>query len=143
VDLGTPVDYLKAKLDRSREDLADARDLFQRGKYRLSINRAYYAIFHIVSATLVAMGHVRSKHSGVEAAFQQYLIRPGLLEPEHGVTYKLARKLREDADYGIDKILTEEMARDILERCEYLASQVEQYLYKSGMLSEKGSKGED
>ena len=143
MDAGTAVDYLKAKLDRSREDLDDARDLFQQGKYRLSINRAYYAIFHIVSATLVAMGHVRSKHSGVEAAFHQHLIRPGLLEPEHGVTYKLARKLREDADYGMGKIFTEEIARDILQQCEYLAKQVERYLYKSGLLSWKGTAGED
>ena len=45
MDLGTSVDYLKAKLDRGREDLDDARDLFQQGKYRLSITRAYYAFF--------------------------------------------------------------------------------------------------
>ena len=84
MDTGTSVDYLKAKVDRSREDLGDAHDLFCQGKYRLSVNRAYYGIFHIVSATLAAMGHVRAKHSGVEAAFHQYLIRPGLLETEHG-----------------------------------------------------------
>ncbi len=135
MDVGTSVDYLKAKLDRSEEDLNDARDLFQQGKYRLSVNRAYYAVFHIVSATMAAMGHVRSKHSGVEAAFHQYLIRPGLLEPELGVTYKLARKLREDADYGIGKIITEEIAKDILERCGYLAIQVKRHLHKSGLLS--------
>jgi len=137
MDVGKPFDYLKAKLDRSKEDLDDARDLFQQGKYRLSVNRAYYGVFHIVSATLAAMGHARTKHSGVEAAFHQYLIGSGLLEREHGVTYKLARKLREDADYGIDKVITEEIARDILEQCERLAKQVEQYLYKSGLIPRK------
>ena len=49
MDVGKPFDYLKAKLDRSKEDLDDARDLFQQGKYRLSVNRAYYGVFHIVS----------------------------------------------------------------------------------------------
>ena len=44
------------------------------------------------------MGHARTKHSGVEAAFHQYLIGSGLLETEHGVTYKLALKLQQDAD---------------------------------------------
>ena len=95
------------------------------------------AVFHIVSATLAGMGHARIKHSGVEAAFHQYLIGSGLLEKEHGVTYKLARKLREDADYGIDKVITEEIARDILEQCERLAKHVEQYLYKSGLIPRK------
>ena len=134
MDAGSPVDYLKAKLDRSKEDLDDALDLFQQGKYRLSVNRAYYGIFHVVSATLTAMGHIRSKHSAVEAAFQQYLIRSGLLETEHGVTYKLARKMREDADYDIYKVITEETARDILEQCQRLQNHVEQYLYKSGLI---------
>ena len=35
MDLGTPVDYLKAKLDRSREDLTDAHDFFQIRKHEL------------------------------------------------------------------------------------------------------------
>ena len=32
MDVGKPFDYLKAKLDRSKEDLDDARDLFEQGK---------------------------------------------------------------------------------------------------------------
>ena len=141
MDIGTTVDYLKAKLTRSREDLEDSRYLFSQGKYRLSVNRAYYAIYHVVSATLASMGHARSKHSGIEAAFQQYLIKTKRLEPEHGVTYKLARKLRENADYEIDKTITEEIARDILERCEKLVNQIEAYLYKSNLLSEEEVNG--
>ena len=69
MDVGKPFDYLKAKLDRSKEDLDDARDLFQQGKYRLSVNRVCYEVFHIVSATLATMGHARTKHSGVEGGF--------------------------------------------------------------------------
>ena len=137
MDIGTSLDYLKAKIDRSREDLTDARDLFQQEKYRLSINRAYYAVFHIISATLAAMGQERRKHSSVEAAFHQYLIKSGLLEPEYGVTYKLARKWREDADYAIDAIFTEEIAGDILEQCEFLAKRVERHLFEAGFFSEK------
>jgi len=59
------------------------------------------------------------------------------LETDHGVTYKLARKLREDADYGIDKAITEEIARDILEQCQRLQNHVEQYLYKPDLLPEE------
>lgn len=139
MDLGTSADYLKAKLGRSRDELRDARDLFEQGRYRLCATRAYYAIFHIVSATLAAMGEERSKHSGVEAAFHQYLIRPGLIKAEHGITYKLARKLREDADYALDAIFTEEIARDILTQCDDLVNDVEQYLYQSGLLHQEGT----
>jgi uncharacterized protein (UPF0332 family) len=47
----------------------------------------------------------------------------------------LARKLREDADYGIDKVITEEMAKDILEQCQRLEEHVESYLIESGTMT--------
>jgi uncharacterized protein (UPF0332 family) len=55
------------------------------------------------------MGHARTKHSGVEAAFHQYLIGSGLLETEHGVTYKLALKLRQDANLDNNRKLAVEL----------------------------------
>lgn len=35
------------------------------------------------------------------------------------------------------EVITEEIARDILEQCERLAKHVEQYLYKSGLIPSK------
>lgn len=133
---GTSTDYLKQKVARSHEDLADARDLFQRGNYRLSINRAYYAVFHIVSAALNTVGQDRSKHSGVESAFHQYFIKPSLIEVEHGTTFKLARKWREDADYGIGLSFKAETAGDILQHCEQLVHRMEQHLRETGQLED-------
>jgi uncharacterized protein (UPF0332 family) len=127
-------DYLKQKLARSHEDITNARDLFQRGNYRLSINHAYYAVFHIVSAALYTIGQDRSKHSGVESAFHQYFIKPGLIEVEYGTTFKLARKWREDADYSVGLVFTKETARDILERCEQLVRRMERYLRENERL---------
>ncbi len=134
---GSSADYLKQKLVRCHEDLTEARDLFEQGKYRFSINRAYYAVFHIVSATLAMMGHERSKHSGVESAFHQYLIKPGLIEIEHGTTYKLARKWREDADYALGVMFTEETAADILEHCEQLVRRLEELIDERGWLEDR------
>jgi uncharacterized protein len=131
---GTPADYLRQKVERGREDLAEARALFEGGKYRLSLSRSYYAIFHIVSATLYVMGIERAKHSGVEAAFIQQLIKPGLLEVEHGETYKLSRKWREDADYSVGMIFDESIAREMLERSERLFARLETYLHDHGHL---------
>lgn len=134
---GSSADYLRQKLTRCHEDLTEARDLFEQGKYRFSINRAYYAVFHIVSATLAMMGYERSRHSGVESAFHQYLIKPGLIETEHGTTYKLARKWREDADYAIGVTFTEETADDILEHCEQLVRRLEEFVDERGWLEER------
>ena len=114
---GPSTGYLKQKLARSRKDLADAQDLYQRSNYRLSINRAYYAVFHIVSSALNTIGQDQSKHSGIESAFHQYFIKPGLVGIEYGTTFKLARKEREDADYSVGSVFTEKIGRAILDQC--------------------------
>ena len=83
-NLGTPEDYLRHRLERSHEDLAWARSALERGEYRLALNRAYYAVFHLTSAVLANLDVIRHRHSGVESAFHEYLIKPGFIEPEYG-----------------------------------------------------------
>jgi uncharacterized protein (UPF0332 family) len=55
MDVGTSHDYLKYRLERCQDDLVWARRLLKLGNYRLSTNRSYCAIFHIVSAALAAL----------------------------------------------------------------------------------------
>ncbi|MBI3764077.1 MAG: HEPN domain-containing protein [Chloroflexi bacterium] len=142
MDYGTPADYLTQRVERGREELAEARSLFERAKYRMSLSHSYYAVFHIVSATLFVTGIERTKHSGIEAAFVQHLVKPGTLEIEHGETFKLARKWREDADYTIGKEFTETTAREILERCERLFTRLETYLRDHSHLPPELSPGQ-
>jgi uncharacterized protein (UPF0332 family) len=92
-DYGIHEDYLKERLERAYEDLADAHRALDVGSHRLALNRAYYAVFHIATAALALLGQERYKHSAVESAFHEYLIRPGFIEPEYGVFYKEAREL--------------------------------------------------
>ncbi len=55
----------------------------KRGGYsRGAVSRAFYAIFHATSAALYTVNVVRGKHCALELALHQYLIQPGLLEPE-------------------------------------------------------------
>jgi len=125
-------DYLKVRLERCYEDLRFAGTLIDQGGYRLSINRSYYAIFHIAAVALGLMDIERSKHSGVEAAFSQYLVKSGLIEPEYAVIYKRARRWREDADYSLSRSFDEEPARRILTEAERFVKRLEQYLTKQG-----------
>jgi len=41
----------------------------------------------------------------------------------------------EYADYGIDKLITEEMAKDIIEQCQSLEEHVESYLIEPGTMT--------
>lgn len=101
MDVGADRGYVRQRLERCKDDLTWSRRLLELGNYRLSMNRSYYAIFHIVSVALELLGEPRRKHSGVEAAFHEHLIKSGIIEPEYGPIFKLARQRRENADYGI------------------------------------------
>jgi len=137
-NLGTPEDYLRHRLERSHEDLTWARGALERGEYRLALNRAYYAVFHFTSAILANLDVVRHRHSGVESAFHQYLIKPGLVEPEYGRFYRQARQWRENADYHFDVEFTEEKTREVLEQAERTVARLEQFLRQRGLLTENG-----
>ncbi len=137
-NLGTPKDYLRHRLERSHEDLAWARGALERGEYRLALNRAYYAVFHLTSAVLANLDVIRHRHSGVESAFHEYLIKPGFIEPEYGRFYREARQWRENADYHFGVEFTEEKTRKVLEQAERTVTRLEQFLRERGLLTENG-----
>lgn len=92
--------YARLRLERAREDLDTARDNIRQGHFRAAVNRAYYAVFHMASAALFSQGIQRSKHSGIESAFSQFLVKSGQIEPEFSRFYQQARRQREEADYA-------------------------------------------
>jgi hypothetical protein len=137
-DYGTYEDYLKERVSRAREDIEDARKGLDGGSYRLALNRAYYAVFHLATATLALLGQERHRHSGVESAFHEYLIKPGLIEPEYGRIYGEARQWRERADYRFGVVFDEKTVREILNGAERLIARLERFLRQRGFLTEKG-----
>lgn len=65
------------RLEKAKDDIATAHDLIALGRLRGAVNRAYYAIYHLATAVLLTQDIERSKHSGVQSAFGQYLVKPG------------------------------------------------------------------
>jgi uncharacterized protein (UPF0332 family) len=136
-DLGTSDDYLRHRLERSYEDLAWARGAWERGEYRLALNRAYYAVFHLAAAVLADLDVMRRRHSGVESAFHEYLIKPGFIEPEYGRFYREARQWREDADYHFGVEFTVEKTHQVLEQAERTVARLERFLHEHAMKKDK------
>ena len=135
-DYGTYEDYLRERLNRAYEDIADARRSLDEGSYRLTLNRAYYAVFHMATAALALLGQERHRHSAVESAFHEYLIKPGFIEPEYGQFYGEARQWREMADYRFGVVFNEKTTRQIVDRAERLIIRLEQFLGERGLLTE-------
>jgi uncharacterized protein (UPF0332 family) len=137
-DYGTYEDYLRERVSRAYEDIADARRSLDGGSYRLALNRAYHAVFHMATAALALLGQECRRHSAVESAFHEYLIKPGFIEPEYSRFYRETRQWREDADYHFDVEFTEEKTQEVLEQAERLVARLEQFLRQRGLLTENG-----
>jgi uncharacterized protein (UPF0332 family)/predicted nucleotidyltransferase len=116
------------RLERCRDDIETAGLLIEQGKYRQAISRAYYAVFAIASAALLAFDVRFHKHSAVESAVHQYLVKPGLIEPQYGRIYSQAFKYRLEADYKDEAQFSEEKARHILDDAERFVARLEKYL---------------
>lgn len=67
----------KYRYNRALEEMDNARLSFSEGRYKLALNRSYYAIFHVMRAVNVLDEFDSSKHSGIIAHFNQYHVKNG------------------------------------------------------------------
>lgn len=133
MDIATKRTVIRVKLERTQDDLDTARDLLKISRWRGAVNRAYYAMFHVASAALLWLDIERSRHSGVQAAFNEFFIKPGLVEVEYGRIYRSAREWREEQDYSVvAKQLDEVTATQIVRDAERFVARLEQYLRQEG-----------
>ena len=70
-------DLAAYRFERANEELTNAKDLLAEGKYKLSMNRSYYAVFHAMRSVNTLDAFDSSKHSGVIAHFNQYHVKNG------------------------------------------------------------------
>lgn len=126
--------YANLRLKRAREELETARENIAHGHYRAAVSRAYYAVYYMASAALFSQSVQRVKHSGVESAFSQFLVKSGQIEPEFSRLYQRARRQREEADYADDPNIDQGTARQTLGDAESFVDRLEQFLRQVGAL---------
>ena len=93
------IDLSKYRFDCCYDALEDAKTMYEAGRYKNALNRAYYSIFHGMRAVNVLNGFDSSKHSGVIAHFNQNYVKEGIFPKETSKMIKLASLKRENADY--------------------------------------------
>jgi uncharacterized protein (UPF0332 family)/predicted nucleotidyltransferase len=127
---------LQIWMDRAVEDLATAKELLRLSRWRAAVNRAYYAAFHVASAVLLWLDVERNKHAAVEAAFNQLVIKPGIIEVEYGRFYREARKWREEQHYSeLTTRLDGPTAKQIVAEAERFVARLGRYLREEGAIS--------
>lgn len=116
------------RFECSEESLEDAKIMYDNGRYKNTLNRAYYAIFYAIRAVNALDGFDSSKHSGVIAHFNQTYVKTGVFPKTISKIIKLASEKREQADYLDFFIASKNEAEKQLQRAEELLAAVRAYL---------------
>ena len=143
---GEPRPLVYETIEVIRLYIAEARRRWQEAKIlereisSLSgLTNAYYAAFNYATAALYSLNVVRGKHSGIEGAISQFLVKPKFLEEEYKDIYIALLNGRVWSDYQRMKPehvndLTEEEATLLLQDAERFNARMEQFLRERGAM---------
>jgi uncharacterized protein len=77
--------------------------LTREGLLRDAMSRAYYAALHYARALLLLKDEEPATHEGVLRRFSFHFVKTGLMTLEEGKILGRLHKLREEADYGVER----------------------------------------
>lgn len=125
---GSIKDLSKYRFESAGEDLECARVLLEDKKFKASVNRSYYAIFHALRSVSALDQFDSSKHSGVIAYFNRTYIKNGVFDKSVSKMVDTAFRLREKADYQDFVVISREQAQEQLEKAETIINILKPYL---------------
>ena len=129
-------DLSKYRYETGVEALEDAKIMYENGRYKNALNRAYYAVFHCIRAVNALEQYDSSKHSGVIAFFNQNFVKTGIFTKELSKIIRLSSENREKADYLDFYIASKSESEKQIQRAEVFMEYIKEYLKKENILNE-------
>jgi uncharacterized protein (UPF0332 family) len=127
-DVGTKWDLACYRMGMAHDDLDCAKRMYEGKFYRFANNRAYYAIFHAVSAIHALDGKAYRKHKDAINNFNKNYIRTEIFPKEFGRRIIDAEEIRHASDYDDFYLASkDETARQMETACE-LVNLIEEYI---------------
>lgn len=94
-------EMIKSQIEKSKEKLNAAKTLCREGFADDAISRAYYSMFHAVSAVLLSKDITVDSHSALKTMFGLYFIKTGEIDKKYGRWLNRLKDDRENGDYDI------------------------------------------
>ena len=116
------------RMERAKELIDDAKQLYKSGSYKSSNNRAYYAIFHTMRAVLALEEVDFKKHSGVIQYFQREYIKTGIFEKAYSDIIISASEIRNASDYDDFFLASKEETKEQIDNADLFCKAIEEYL---------------
>ncbi|OGV41211.1 MAG: hypothetical protein A2X48_21745 [Lentisphaerae bacterium GWF2_49_21] len=107
--------FAKVEWKRAWLSLESARQL-SKSDPNSAASRAYYAVFHGLTAYFALQGKSFTKHTAIRSALHRDLVNTWILSSECGQTFDFLMDLRETGDYGGITQVTEDNANLAIEK---------------------------
>lgn len=96
---GTVDDVIVIYFDKAKKTIGRAESNLNDGDIDTAVNRAYYAVFYMMTAMMLVQGEVFSSHKQLITNFNKAYMRTGLLPKEYGAKISKCQRLRHQGDY--------------------------------------------
>lgn len=117
-------------IEVAKRNLDEMKTMFENHHYYGTVNRAYYSMFHAVSALMILDGKRYKKHSGVITAFGRDYAQTGMVSKEYSALLSDAYKARNQADYDVDFMIDRDVAELYCQKAEELVALIERLIAK-------------
>ena len=124
---GSIGDLVQYRIETAKSDLKSADILLKEGEYRGANNRAYYAIYHAISAVHALDGKSYKRHKDTLANFNKDYIKTEIFPRDFGRKIAQAEEIRHASDYDDFYIATKEKAEEQIMTAKELIEQIEAY----------------
>ena len=125
---GTRRDLVLYRLEVAKSDIKSAKILLEAGEFRGANNRAYYGIYHAVSAMHALDGNAYKRHKDALANFNKKYIKTEIFPRTLGRRIAEAEEIRHASDYDDFYIATEEEAKEQIATALELIGEIEEYI---------------
>lgn len=121
-------DLATYRMNTAIEDLTCANTSFQAGAYRFANNRAYYAIFHAITAIYALDGRSYKRHKDAIGNFNRFYIHTGVFPKEFSSRITEAEIIRNDSDYDDFFIASKEKTQIQIDTATELIKLIKEYI---------------
>lgn len=125
---GTQKDLILYRLEIAKSDIKSAKILLKADEFRGANNRAYYGIYHAISAIHALDGNAYRRHKDALANFNKKYIKEEIFPRTLGRNIAEAEEIRHASDYDDFYIATREEADEQIATAIELVEKIEEYI---------------
>ena len=125
---GTQKDLVLYRIETAKSDIKAAEILLNAKEFRGANNRAYYGIYHAISAVHALDGNAYKRHKDALANFNKNYVKTEVFPRNLGKRIVESEEIRHASDYDDFYIATREEAEEQIQTAKELISRVEKYV---------------